>query len=54
MKYIELFEVLTSNTKLIDYISRFNIKKVKLPFSEKKYNSFSAGSWKTYIRFKPR
>lgn len=43
MKYLKLFEDLQSDsykTKLIDYIKKFDIKKVNLPFSIEQYESF--------------
>jgi SAM-dependent methyltransferase len=40
MKYIRLFEDLMDNQELIDYIKKFDIQKIKLPFSKKEYESF--------------
>lgn len=40
MKYIKLFEELISNDELKDYIKKFDIQKIKLPFSKNQYESF--------------
>jgi SAM-dependent methyltransferase len=40
MKYIRLFEDLMDNQELIDYIKKFDIKNIKLPFSNGEYESF--------------